>query len=94
MLLPHHRYLITAEDFNKLLSGSTTAKQFWIAEVQSSLAEAVLMCRLKRAKYRRGAVVNRRHNKIINVPTVLISSLIPPTVSKEKGLKWKKRGKK
>ena len=92
-LLPHHRHLLNKEDFTKLLSGSTTAKQFWIAEVQSSLAEAALIRRLKRVKYRRGTTVKKRHNRIVIVSTVL-SPLIPPTVAKEKGQKWKKRRKK
>jgi len=91
-LLPHHRYLLNKEDFTKLLSGSTTAKQFWIAEVQSSLAEAALIRRLKRVKYRRGTVVKKRHNKIVIVSTVL-SPLIPPTVAKEKGLKMEEATK-
>eukprot|EP00956_Cyclotella_meneghiniana_P030959 scaffold79802_cov23-Cyclotella_meneghiniana.AAC.1 len=77
-LLPHHRHLLNKEDFTKLLSGTTTAKQFWVAEVQSSLAEAALMRRLKRVKYRRGTVVKKRHNRTVIVSTVL-SPLIPPT---------------
>lgn len=92
-LLPHHRHLLTLENFTLLLQGSTTAKQFWIAEVQASLAEAALVRRLKRVKYRRGTIKRRRHNKITLV-TTLLSNLIPPAIATEKGLKWKKRRQK
>ena len=89
-LLRHHRHLITKEDFRKLLNGPTIAKQFWIAEVQSSLAEAALLCRLKKVNYSRGIIMKRRHNKIVKVPTVL-SSLNPPSTSKKATVRSKKR---
>ena len=91
-LPPQHRYLLTKEDRPALLGGTTAAKQFWIAEIQSALAEAALLRRLKKVKYKRGTIRKRRHGRVTLVPTVL-SSLTPP-VAKEKGLKWKKRRQK
>eukprot|EP00956_Cyclotella_meneghiniana_P013316 scaffold19184_cov46-Cyclotella_meneghiniana.AAC.6 len=85
-----HRYLLTEENRTTLLQGTTSAKQFWIADIQSALAEAALSRRIKRIQYKRGSVRIRRNGRTINVSS-LISSLTPPVVEKEKGLKWKKR---
>ena len=90
LLPPQHRYLLTEENRTTLLQGTTSAKQFWIADIQSALAEAALSRRMKRTKYKRGTVRIRRNGRTINVSS-LLSSLTPPAVEKEKGLKWKKR---
>ena len=88
-----HRHLLAQDQTKSLLHGTTTAKQFWIADIHSALAEAALFRRLKRTKYKKGIVRTKRHNRIKLVPTVL-SVLLPPDIAKEKGMKWKKRRKK
>jgi hypothetical protein len=47
-LLPHHRYLLTSHDYTFHCSTSSTAKQFWIADVQAALNEAALIHQLKK----------------------------------------------
>ena len=37
------RHLLTKEDIAALLGGTTATKKFWIAEIQSALAEAALL---------------------------------------------------
>eukprot|EP00956_Cyclotella_meneghiniana_P004596 scaffold5670_cov42-Cyclotella_meneghiniana.AAC.1 len=93
LLPPQHRYLLTTENRTTLLQGTTAAKQFWIAEIQSALAEGALSRRMKRIKCKRGTIRVRRNGRTINIAT-LLSSLHPPAVEKEKGLKWKKRRRK
>eukprot|EP00956_Cyclotella_meneghiniana_P024034 scaffold47931_cov126-Cyclotella_meneghiniana.AAC.2 len=90
LLPPQHSHLLTTEDRTTLLQGTTSSKQFWIADIQSALAEAALSRRMKRIKYKRGTVRIRRNGRTINVSSIL-SSLNPPTVEKEKGLKRKKK---
>eukprot|EP00956_Cyclotella_meneghiniana_P036091 scaffold121288_cov49-Cyclotella_meneghiniana.AAC.1 len=90
LLAPQHRYLLTEENRTTLLQGTTSAKQFWIAEIQSALAEGALSRRMKRIKYTRGTIRIRRNGRTINAST-LLPSLNPPAVEKEQGLKWKKR---
>ena len=92
-LPPQHWHLLTKEDRTALLGGTTAAKQFWIVEIQSALAEAALLQRMKKVKYKRGTIRKRGHGRIILV-SLLLSSLTPPVVAKEKGLKWKKQRQK
>ena len=54
-----HQHSLTKEDRAALLGGTTAAKQFWIAEIQSALAEAAQLCRLKNVEYKRGTI--RKH---------------------------------
>ena len=88
-----HRHLLSPEHTDQLLLGSTTNKQFWIAEVQSALAEAALVRKLKKRKYRRERVILKLRTGTKQVNSI-ISTLHPPVVPREKGLKWKKRRKK
>jgi hypothetical protein len=52
LLLPqHHRHLLLQKDLLALNSGTSTSKQFWIAEVTTALAEAALMKKLRKKWY-------------------------------------------
>jgi hypothetical protein len=66
-LLPHHRHLLT-RNINKLGSSSTTAKQFWIADVQAALNEAALVSTLKRKTINlHNSYVCSKHSVVANI---------------------------
>ena len=88
-----HRHLLTKENFQRLGAGSTTNKQFWIAEIQSALAEAAITKRLKRKKYKRTRIRIKHNNTYIHT-TSTVTPLQPPKLPSEKGLKWKKKRQK
>jgi hypothetical protein len=91
LLLPrHHLHLLLQKDLHALNSGTSTSKQFWIAEVTTALAEAALMKKLRKKRYKRSVIHVVRNNRTVLVNSV-ISSLQPPKIPSEPGLKWKKR---
>jgi hypothetical protein len=90
-LLPrHHRHLLLQKDLHALNSGTSTSKQFWKAEVTTALAEAALMKKLRKKRYKRSVICVVRNNRTLLVNSV-ISSLQPPKIPSEPGLKWNKR---
>jgi hypothetical protein len=89
----HHRHLLLKQDFARLGAGSTIHKQFWLAEVESALAEAAMTRRIKKKKYKSVLVKCIRKRKVVYRSSI-ISSFEPPATVSEKGLKWKKRRQK
>jgi hypothetical protein len=89
----HHRHLLLKQDFARLGSGSTIHKQFWLAEVESALAEAAIIRHIKKKKYKSVLVKWIQKRKVVYRSSI-ISSFEPPATVSEKGLKWKKRHQK
>jgi hypothetical protein len=93
-LPPHHRHLLLSEDFRELGAGFSTAKLFWIADVQSALAEAAINDRLQNLRPKRTKLKTQLPNGQHTVVSNINSTLIAPFHPTELGLKWKKRRQK
>ena len=78
-----HRHLITTENFERLCAGSTTNKQFWIAEVQSALAEAAISKQLKQKKYKKKKIRVRCKNSYVHINSA-VTPLHPPKLPSAK----------
>ena len=90
----HHQHLLIRENFDKLGASSTTAKQFWIADVSSALHEAAIMKQLDKQTQNReranpGSNVHRNRNRTKNAVGLIPSSLIP--TNKAAGSRHKQR---
>ena len=93
-LPPHHRHLLLNEDFRELGAGSSTAKLFWIADVQSALAEAAINDKLQNLRPKRTKIKKKLPNGQNTIVSNINSTLIAPFHPTELGLKWKKRRQK
>jgi hypothetical protein len=88
-LLPHHRHLLTAENFTDLAAGTSVEKLYWMAEVRSALDEAAIVVRLQRTKPKKTKTSTTDSNGHIKTVYNINSTLIPPHIPKEPDLKWK-----
>ena len=93
-LPPHHRHLLLSEDFRELGAGFSTAKLFWIADVQSALAEAAINDKLQNLRPKRTKIKKKLPNGQSTIVSNINSTLIAPFHPTELGLKWKKRRQK
>jgi hypothetical protein len=93
-LLPHHRHLLTAENFTDLASGPSIEKLYWMAEVRSAVDEAAIAVRLQKLKPKKTKTTTTSSDGKIKTVYNINSTLIPPHIPKEPDLKWKKRRQK
>ena len=82
-LLPHHRHLLSPACARQLCRGTSTAKQFWIAEVQAALNETHIIHSLqkKNCTAKKEKVYVTRNN--VKAPVDNITSPLFPATKKQ-----------
>lgn len=82
-LLPHHRHLLSPACARQLGRGTSTAKQFWIAEVQAALNETHIIHSLqkKNCTAKKEKVYVTRNN--VKTPVDNITSPLFPATKKQ-----------
>ena len=93
-LLPHHRHLLTAENFTNLAAGTSVEKLYWMAEVRSALDKTAIVVRLQKIEPKKTKTTTTDLTGRIKTVYNTNSTLIPPHIPKEPDLKWKKRRQK
>ena len=91
----HHQHLLLKENFNKLGASSTTAKQFWIADVSAALHEAAISKQItKQTTHRRnttsGQNVHNNRNTKNNAVGLIPPSLVPTNTTSDSRHKQRK----
>jgi hypothetical protein len=83
-----------AENFTNIAAGTSVEKLYWMAKVRSALDEATIAVRLQKTKPKKTKTTTTDSNGQIKTVYNVNSTLIPPQISKEPNLKWKKRRQK
>ena len=92
-LLPHHRHLLSPACAKQLGRGTSTSKQFWMAEVQAALNETHIIHSLKKKNCtaKKETVYVTRNN--VKTPVDSITSPLFPATKKQPSRKNDKKRK-